>query len=270
MFKDAARIVVPLFITDIYMTLRRNLIIVSVVAVLFSASGVFAQTTTTTTSTSTSTESTSTTTQAGPALAAAADFVQRVQPGAQNAVIGVVTLDATNSNQPITLNSIPLSVSAAKGASLSMLTNCSLYSSAGTQLTTGTNAVSQVTGSNTLRFDTPLNIPATQGMLLVLRCSLASTAPVGGTLTFSLPVSGFQATSNGNPVTVTQGVAADGQLGTNTQAITIGSAQGATTTPGLPSTGAGGNAMTAWSILILSGIVAFLAIRGARAKSDTF
>jgi hypothetical protein len=185
-------------------------------------------------------------------------------------VIGVVTLDATRSGEPIAVTAIPLLVDASSGVNLSTLSQCALYSSAGTKLTTGGNAVAQVVGTNTLKFDKPLNVPATQGMLLVLRCSVASTAPIGGAYMFSLPPSDFQATnSKGDPIMVTQGVAANGQPGTNKATITIGSASGATSTmPGLPNTGAGGNAAGMWSILILSGIVALLAGRSVLVQSN--
>lgn len=205
----------------------------------------------------------------GGSLMAQADFVRQLPAGLTNAIVAIITLDATKSTQPVTVTSVPIAVSASNGANLSALSNCYLSNMNGTALSTGGNAVAAITGNNTLRLDAPLTIPGGQGMLLVLHCSVASNAPVGGQMMFSFAPSAFNATSNGLPVTVQQGVMSNGQAGTNSATITItaqGTSQGGTgtpTTPGTPNTGAGGDMATNLALLALSGLVAVLAIRRA-------
>lgn len=209
------------------------------------------------------------TSSSGAALAVQADFVQRVPAGLSNAIIGVITLDATKSNQAVTVNTLPISVAAGNGANLSALTSCALSTTNGSVLTTGGNAVAAITGSNQFRFDTPVNIPAGEGKLVVLRCSVAPSAIVGSTLTVSVAPSSFQALAGGSPVTVTQGQLGGGSLGTNTGVVTIAApgtptATSSIATPGLPNTGAGGDAPYALSILVISGIIALIMAHRAR------
>jgi hypothetical protein len=234
----------------------RKLIALAAVVPLALAGAVSAQTTTPTTTPGTTT---------GPALAAQAEFVQRLQPGLTNAIVGIITLDATRSSETVTVNSVPISVSATNGANLSALTECSLFTTTGIRLTTGGNAVSAITGSNTLKLDTPLNIPGGQGALLVLRCNVASNAAVNGLLTIGMSPAAFQATSARGPVVVTQGNAATGLPGTNSQAIVLGGSGGSgTPTPGLPNTGGGGEALTLLALLVLLTAAGFLALRMRR------
>lgn len=208
----------------------------------------------------------------GGAIAAQADFVKSIPAGLSNAIIGIITLDATRSSQPVVVTSVPISVSASGGADLSALRNCSLNTMAGASLTTGGNVVTAITGSNMLRLDTPLTIPAGQGMLLVMRCNVSSTVPVGSSLTVSLAPSSFQATSNGAPVMVTQGFLSTGVMGTNSGVINVtpaGTSQGSVgtpTTPGTPNTGLGGDAMTYYLMLGLTAVVAIFATRRAIQK----
>jgi hypothetical protein len=208
----------------------------------------------------------------GGTLAAEADFVKQIPAGLNNAIIGIITLDATRSHQPVTLTSVPISVSASGGATLNALTSCMLTSSSGTTLTTGGNAVAAITGSNMFRLDTPLVIAAGQGAIIVLRCNVSSNAPVGSTLTVGLAPSSFQAISNGSPVTVMQGLLSTGQQGTNSSTITIaaqgtgagsGTGTGSPESPGIPNTGEGGNAPMNYAILLSTLLVAIVATRFA-------
>jgi hypothetical protein len=220
--------------------------------------------------TSTSTVGTVGSSVSGASLAAETDFVKQVPAGLNNAIIGIITLDTTNSNQPITLSSVPLSVSASGGgANLNALSSCVLTTSSGTVLTTGGNAVSAITGSNTFTFDTPFTVQPGGGALLVLRCNVSPTAPVGSTLTVGFSPTAFQATANGSAVTVTQGLLSNGQPGNNSGLITIaapGTAPASTgvgtpSTPGIPNTGEGGSAPMTLTILLASLAVAVVAAR---------
>lgn len=206
----------------------------------------------------------------GGSLMAQADFVKQLPAGLNNAIVGIITLDATKSSQPITLTSMPIAVSASNGANLSAISNCYLSNMNGMALSTGGNALTGVTGNDTLRLDTPLTIPAGQGMLLVLHCSVASSAPVGGSLTFSFAPAAFNATSNGMPVTVMQGMMSNGQPGSNSASITIASqgtsqpgSGGTPSTPGTPNTGAGGDSFMYIAMLALSALIAAFAARKA-------
>ncbi len=203
----------------------------------------------------------------GPALAVQADFVKTIPAGLNNAIVGIITLDATQSSKPITVTSLPVSVTTSNGANYANLTNCVLTTTTGTVLTTGGNAVSAITGSNTLKLDAPLTVAAGQGALLVLRCNVSSSSTVGGTLTVGIVPSTVQATASSTPVTVTQGNLSSGTPGTNSASITISplgtqpGSPGTPSTPGVPNTGAGGDAMAIWTILALSAILAAFAAR---------
>jgi hypothetical protein len=203
----------------------------------------------------------------GPSLSAQADFVKQVPAGLNNAIIGIITLDATHSNQDVTVNSVPISVSASGGATLDALTNCVLTSPSGTVLTTGGNSVAAITGSNNFMLDKPLTVQAGQGALLVLRCNVSSTVPQGSMLTVGFAPTSFQALAGGSPVTVTQGTTASGQPGTNSAAITIGApgsstvGAGSPSLPGAPNTGAGGEAPLVYAILAASLMVFAFAFR---------
>jgi hypothetical protein len=206
----------------------------------------------------------------GSALLAEADFVKQVPAGLNNAILGIITLDATQSNQAITLSQVPISVAASGGATLDALTDCALTSTTGTSLTTGGNALGAIAGANVFKLDTPLNVAAGQGALLVLRCNVSANAPVGSMLTIGSAPASFQATVGGSPVTVTQGMMANGQEGTNAGVISIAaegsqsaSVSGTTSvsTPGVPNTGAGGDAPMLYAILIASLLAAIVAGR---------
>ncbi len=208
-------------------------------------------------------------TSSGGSLSVQADFVKQLPAGLANAIVGIITLDATKSSQPIVVTSMPIAVSASGGANLSALSGCYLSNMNGVALSTGGNALTSVTGNDTLRLDTPLTIPGGQGMLLVLHCSVASSAPVGSQLMFSFAPAAFMATANGMPVTVMQGMMSNGQAGTNSATITV-TAQGTSpsdtgspSTPGTPNTGAGGGAATNVVILMLTGLIAIFAARRA-------
>jgi hypothetical protein len=96
----------------------------------------------------------------------------------------------------------------------------------------------------------------------VLRCTVASNAAVGGIITVGIAPQSVQATSNGAPVTVTQGMMSNGMAGSNSAAISVApmgtqaSSPGTPSTPGVPNTGAGGDAMMTWTLLILSALIA--------------
>jgi hypothetical protein len=204
---------------------------------------------------------------AGASLSAETDFVKQIPAGLNNAIIGIITLDASKSNQAITLNQVPIAVTASGGATLDALTNCTLTSTTGSVLTTGGNAVGAITGSNMFKLDTPLTVAAGQGALLVMRCNVSTNAPVGSTLTVGFSPSSFQAMAGGSPVSVTQGMMANGQQGTNSGVITIApqgsqsQSVGSPAIPGAPNTGAGGEAGMVYSILLASLLVALIAGR---------
>jgi len=220
------------------------------------------------TTSSTSTVGTQTT---GASLSAEAEFVKQVPAGLNNAIIGIITLDATHSNQPVTLTSVPISVSAANGATLNALTSCNLTSSSGMALTTGGNAVAAITGSNTFMLDTPMVIQPGSGAIIVLRCNVSPATPVGSTLTVGFAPTSFQATASGSPVTVMQGLMANGQAGTNSGIVTVappgstpsGTGTGTPANPGVPNTGEGGNAPLTLAILIVSLAVMLVGTRVA-------
>lgn len=259
---------------------KTNIVLVStVVSVLFAGGTAFAQSTGTgnasvsvqpqTSSVSPALGSSTAvgTSTSGAMLSVTVDFVKQVPAGLKGAILAMITLDATRSTAPVTLTSVPISVTTSGSGSSDGLSNCVLISTNGASLTTGVNSVPTITGTNTFSLDAPISIPASEGKLLALRCDVSANAAVGSVFNISFAAPLFQANSGGIPITVTQGPATSGSVGTNSGSVTVtpqGSAPstiGTPYTPGVPNTGAGGDVAITLSILAASLAVLLLAMR---------
>jgi hypothetical protein len=192
--------------------------------------------------------STATTTATGPALNVVFTATPVVRPGAQDALIGVVTLSASRSNSAIQVSSLPISVSFAGGATAGSITDCRVRNvgSMGTALNNSSNIPNIISGSNTITFDSPLQIAAGSSLILALTCDVAGTAPSGSTLLVSVAPGSIPASVVGSSTTVTPttGTTANGNAAPTAGSVLISSSAsipGGPTIPGVPNTGFGGN-----------------------------
>jgi hypothetical protein len=200
-----------------------------------------------------------------PGLGVMLNTIPTVSAGTQNGVLAIITLDGTRSGANTTVSSIPLTLTF-NGSTAGDFTNCSLRSASNltSALNTGANAMGTVTstGANTIRLDTPLSIAAGGGQLLALTCNVSSATPAGSSVTVSVDpatVATINAAS-GSAITPTTSVMNSGTAPTfGTVSITAPGTT--TTTPGVPNTGAGGNAAMNMLLLASSGIV--LALGGS-------
>ncbi len=107
-------------------------------------------------------------------------------PLAQTVIAGVTqftfanyVLDAGNSGEDVSVNSIKLSYSATTSG-ITKLTNCKLYDDA-TAITTGSNVVtpSAAASGTSFTFDAPLTIPKGTSKTLALKCDIAGNTYTG-------------------------------------------------------------------------------------------
>jgi len=108
-------------------------------------------------------------------------------PLAQTVIAGVTqftfanyVLNAGNSGEDVSINSMKLSIQATSTANAQFLTNCKLYDGT-TALTTGSNAVTPtgVSSSTSFVFDSPLTIPKAASKTISLKCDIAGSAYPG-------------------------------------------------------------------------------------------
>lgn len=218
--------------------------------------------------------------------------IASVRAGTQSAVLALLTLDASNSNQPVSVSSIPLSLTTTSSTGVTgsnYLSNCALHTatSLSTSLNTGTNAVSTpANGSNSFMLDAPVSVPAGSADILALTCNVSSAVPVGSTITVSVtpatistsgtsgmltPIAETTSTGTVEPTSGTIMITAPttSTTGTTGGGTTVTGSTGTTGTPGTPNTGAGGDApinfaILAISALVVGGSVLFVAKRRAR------
>lgn len=186
-------------------------------------------------------------TATSPALSVIFTGTPVVRPGAQDALIGLVTLSASRSNSAIQVTSLPVNVSFAGGATAGSITDCRVRN-VGNQNTPLNNLSSNIpnviSGSNTITFDSPLQIAAGSSVILALTCDVASSAPSGSTLLVSVAPGSVPASVVGSSTTVTPtvGTTANGSAGPTSGSVLISAdTSGGPTIPGVPNTGLGSN-----------------------------
>lgn len=208
-------------------------------------------------------------TTGGAALGVMLAPISSVPAGTQNAVLALITLDGSNSNQTVNISSIPISL-AFTGASAGNYSNCALRNptNLASALNTGVNAISTpANGNNSFLLDTPISLSAGSAEILALTCNVSASAASGSTIGVSLvpatvvasgittgsfnpttdmTSSGTPAQTSGTILITAPAIATTGTTGTG----------GTTTTPGTPNTGAGGNAPLNILVLALSALAA--------------
>lgn len=140
-----------------------------------------------------------------------------VTPGTLNSNLGTVQL--SGNSQGTVASTIPVTITANGGGSLSNLSNCRLVNSSGTAVTNNISTVSS--GTNTFTFSPALSVGGSAGTSsLSLRCDVAANTPSGATFSFSAPM-----TANANLGSVSISGNAQGTLATSLP-ISISAANG--------------------------------------------
>jgi hypothetical protein len=191
--------------------------------------------------------------------------VPTIPQGEANVALGIIGLDARRSGNAVTVTSLPITVTP-NGASISALNSCSLRNI--TSLATPISATATQNGSvMTFGLATPLTVNAGSMTNLVIVCNVDPSTPVGSTFAVSLTPSQIVATADGATVTPsgalgesgsplpTAGTVAVAAAGTGTGGTGTGTGTG-TGIPGIPNTGAGGNAIASVVMLALAGLLA--------------
>src|SRR3989344_5932747 len=166
-----------------------------------------------------------------------------------NAVVARLLLDTTGSTEAVRIASLPFNLITGNGAIASTLNNCRVYNEAdlGTSLNTTSSATNMFTGINNIAFNSALILQPNTMTTLSLRCDVDGTLVAGGTYTINMNTNNVVATgaSTGLPAAVTiRGAVVIPPVVVVPPVV-----------PGMPATGAGGQAtqtvaMPAASLLI--------------------
>ena len=153
------------------------------------------------------------------------------------ATVARLVLNTTGSGEPVSISSLPFILSTGGGALSSSLFNCQAFNEANPTLSLSSatqNVLSS--GVNSVALMSPIILQPNTSTTFDLRCDVSSTLVSGGTYTFSM-----------NTVNV---VASGTITGRQASVTVIGSSIPTPTTPGLPTTGASGNASRNVAILM--------------------
>lgn len=218
---------------------------------------------------STGTTGTATTTAVN-GLAVNLDTAPSVPAGSMNVALANLWLGGATLSSAGRIGSVPVTITAGNGASVSNLTSCSIRSAIdGTGGALSNTAVITNGGQTTFALLSPLALAASGNTMLALACDVQPSAPVGGTFTISVAPGSFVATDlAGNPIPVfaAVGFGPSGLPASTSGTVTVtalgtapvqpGSGTGAGTTPGVPNTGAGGAAGAFLFVLALAALAA--------------
>lgn len=201
--------------------------------------------------------------QSSPSLGINLYASPRIERGAQDALVALVSLSARDSNSAIQVPSIRLDTSFSNNAVPGDITDCRVrnVNSMTSALNNGGNAVGIPAGSTVIPLDTPYVVATGTTATLALTCDVAPTAALGGTITVGVTPGAQNANVQGSSTTVSVSV---GRTTTGANGPTSGTAQivsdatpSVPTTPnvpGVPNTGSG--AMQNLLMLALAGLVA--------------
>lgn len=180
-----------------------------------------------------------------------------VPAGGTNEALGIVTLSAAGSVNPVVVSSLPMTVNP-NGASISALRNCTVRNITNLSGSLGT-ATSGSTGALSFTLSSPITINAGSQTSLAIVCDVDPSAPAGSTFSLAITPGSVGSTANGTTITPTGAVSATGSSLPTSGVVTVGvpnTGTGGTGTPGAPNTGSGGNASMAVLLLALSGLLA--------------
>lgn len=219
-------------------------------AFLFSAGSAFAQTVP------------NVSTTAG--LTASLATAPSVPAGSSNVVLATVTLNQGNSG-PASIASLPVTATF-NGGTLLNYTACSVQNPAALGIPLSAPIALSNSGATTFTLMVPTIVGANTMQRLAIVCSVSPIAPAGSSITFSIDPATLPATVNGSTITPSVSGATSGTV-TITPAITDNSGS-VGTTPGVPNTGVGGDALATLLILALSLLAAFIGSTVTRKMKD--
>lgn len=180
-----------------------------------------------------------------------------VPSGTTNVAVSVIGLDATDSNAPITVTSLPVSITPNGGASAADIHSCTLRNT--TNLRLSLPATQTESGTmRTFALTNPLVVTAGTQVNLALVCSVDSTVPTGSSFAIAVDPSQVGATGNGVVVTPAAALDSNGLTLPTSGVVNVVSPTGddVPVIPGVPNTGSGGGASAAILLLSLAGLLA--------------
>ena len=179
-----------------------------------------------------------------------------------DAVIARLLLDTSGSTEAVRLNSLPFNIITGSGAMASSLQNCRVYNES--NLSTALNTPASVTttmfsGVNSIVFNSPLILQPNTLTTVSLRCDVNSTLVSGGTYTINMETSNVVATgaNTGIPAVVTiRG------------SVVVPPVFVPPVTPGLPVTGASGEATQNVAMIAAALLMASLGFSYLKVKNS--
>lgn len=167
-----------------------------------------------------------------------------------DAVVARLLLDTTGSTEAVRISSLPFNLITANGAVASSLQNCRVYNESNLATPLNTPASTTTTlfsGINNVTFNSPLILQPNTLTTVSLRCDVNGTLVPGGTFTVNMDTSNVVAAgvNTGLPATVTV-----------RGAVVVPPVF--TPVPGLPTTGAGGEAAQNIAMLVAALLMASL------------
>jgi hypothetical protein len=163
-------------------------------------------------------------------------------------VMARLVLDTSGSPEGVRINSLPFILTTGAGAASGTLINCRAFNEANGAALSASTTAGLVAGLNTLSLTDPLVLPAGTVTTIQLRCDTTAGLVSGGTFTFSMNTANVSGT------------------GVSTGLPAVVSVRGAVPVippvviPGVPNTGAGGEAAQNVALLLGSLTLATLGI----------
>jgi hypothetical protein len=179
-----------------------------------------------------------------------------------NAVIARLLLDTTGSNQAVNISSLPFNIMTANGASAGSLQNCRVFNESNTSvaLNSVASTTTAVEGLNNIAFLSPLVLQPNTLTTVSLQCDVNGSLVAGGTYTVNMNTANVVATgaTTGTPAVVTV-----------RGSVVIPPVVTVPIIPGLPTTGASGQAAQNVAMLAASLLIASLGFSYLRVKKQS-
>lgn len=186
-------------------------------------------------------------------LNVSAAFPTNLNVGAQNATVATITLSNPSPTTPVDVRSIPLVL-----VNSGLVSNCRIQNAGtGATLTTGANVLAAPNTSNVIALDTPLSVAANGNAVLRVVCDIAANSTAGSVVGIALLPGNVFATAAGATTTALGvGIPAGSPFADEFTIGGTGTPTPPPTTPDLPNTGAGGEAVLFYSLLALGALIA--------------
>lgn len=183
-----------------------------------------------------------------------------------NATVARLLLDTTGSTEPVRISSLPFNLVVGGGASASTLMNCRVFNESAPTVALNTPASATTTlssGINSITFNSPMVLAANTLTTVALRCDIGGDLVSGGTYTVNMNTTNVVATGavTGLPAAVTiRGAVVVPPVVTPPIVVP--------TTPGLPATGAAGQAAQNVAMIVASLLIASLGFSYLKLKQN--